>query len=106
MQISCLAPDQNQRCSQSARVSMYGLGTLLKRPVAPYANPPLIVYALLLLLLHSQVLPAAPSPKMPVVSKWGRFEHAFKSSKAYTHPLQEATLTVTFTSPLGETSQA
>src|SRR5438309_3912177 len=59
----------------------------------------------LLLLLHCELLPAAPSPQMPVVSKWGRFEQSFKSSLVYSHPLQEATLAVVFTSPLGETNQ-
>src|ERR1043165_9201919 len=57
------------------------------------------------LLLAYHLLPAAPSPKMPVVSKWGRFEQSFKSSLVYSHPLQDATFTVVFTSPLGETSQ-
>ena len=39
---------------------------------------------------------------MPVAPKWGRFERSFTSSLTYTNPLQEATLKVQFTSPLGE----
>jgi hypothetical protein len=48
---------------------------------------------------------ATKSPKMPVTPKWGRFEQAFTSSTTYTNPLQEASLRVQFTSPLGETAQ-
>ena len=40
-----------------------------------------------------------------VIPKWTRFEHAFKSSVAYTNPLQEVTLKVRFTSPLGDTHE-
>ena len=45
------------------------------------------------------------TPKLPVVPKWHRFEHAFKSSLVYTNPLQEVTFSVVFTSPLGEKSE-
>ena len=45
---------------------------------------------------------ASQSLHLPTVPKWARFEQAFRSSVAYEHPLQDATLTVTFTSPLGE----
>ena len=48
---------------------------------------------------------ASRSPKLPIVPKWDRFEQAFRSKVAYTNPLQQATLTVRFTSPLGEVSQ-
>ena len=41
----------------------------------------------------------------PVVAKWGRFEHEFESSVKYENPLQEASLTVVFLSPLGETNR-
>ena len=41
----------------------------------------------------------------PVVAKWGRFEHEFESSVSYANPLQEASLTVVFLSPLGETNR-
>ncbi len=55
------------------------------------------------------VVPAAQSAtkgiKMPVAPKWSRFEHTFRSSVVYTNPLQEATLTVMFTSPQGEISR-
>lgn len=40
----------------------------------------------------------------PVVAKWGRFEHTFESSVAYSNPIQQATLRVTFMSPAGETN--
>jgi len=48
---------------------------------------------------------ATRSKSMPVVPKWERFEHEFKSLAAYPNPLQDVTLTVQFTSPLGETSR-
>jgi len=60
---------------------------------------------LLLMFLASLGLPAIGSPKLPVVSKWGRFEHAFESTVGYSNALQDVTLTVVFTSPLGETNQ-
>jgi len=47
---------------------------------------------------------ATESPRMPVVAKWGRFEQSFKSEGLYSNALQDATLTVVFTSPLGETN--
>ena len=51
-------------------------------------------------------LPASPgAAPVTVVPKWSRFETAFKSGILYSNPLQEACLTVTFASPLGETSQ-
>jgi hypothetical protein len=56
------------------------------------------------LMAGSGVLAASSKP-VTVVPKWWRFEQEFKSSLAYTNPLQEATLTVSFTSPDGETSQ-
>jgi len=43
--------------------------------------------------------------RVPVVAKWGRFEQSFKSAIAYSNALQEARLTVSFTSPLGTTHQ-
>jgi hypothetical protein len=55
-----------------------------------------------LLLLPTGLLAATQSPKMPVVPKWSRFEQAFKSAISYSNALQEATLKVQFTSPLGE----
>jgi Protein of unknown function (DUF4038)/Domain of unknown function (DUF5060)/Putative collagen-binding domain of a collagenase len=60
---------------------------------------------LLLTFLGVLALPAMASQKLPVVSKWGRFEHAFQSSLGYSNALQDVTLTVVFTSPLGETNQ-
>jgi hypothetical protein len=71
--------------------------------VTPHVSRFTFYVSCLLLVYH--LLPAAPSPKMPVVSKWGRFEQSFKSSLVYSHPLQDARFTVVFTSPLGETSQ-
>jgi hypothetical protein len=54
------------------------------------------------LLATDGVMAATRSAKIPVVPKWGRFEHSFHSTSAYTNAVQEASLTVTFTSPLGE----
>jgi Protein of unknown function (DUF4038)/Domain of unknown function (DUF5060)/Putative collagen-binding domain of a collagenase len=48
---------------------------------------------------------AAQSSEAPVVPKWQRFERAFRSSILYSNALHDAILTVTFTSPLGKTSQ-
>jgi hypothetical protein len=48
---------------------------------------------------------ATESKKMTIVPKWERFEQAFKSKVRYENPLQDASLTVQFTSPLGETFQ-
>jgi hypothetical protein len=62
--------------------------------------------ALGLLLLPAGVSTAAASPKTPVIAKWGRFEQAFKSAVVYSNALQDASLTVLFTSPLGDTSEA
>jgi hypothetical protein len=65
----------------------------------------------LLLLCGLVILPLSPfeaaakAPKLPVVPKWGRFEQTFRSSFAYSNALQEATLTVWFTSPLGESNR-
>jgi Protein of unknown function (DUF4038)/Domain of unknown function (DUF5060)/Putative collagen-binding domain of a collagenase len=49
--------------------------------------------------------PICAARRPPVVPKWSRFDHAFHSNVSYSHPLQEATLTVQFTSPLGEVYQ-
>src|SRR5438034_11519148 len=50
-------------------------------------------------------LPAATdSNTLPLVAKWGRFEQSFTSAIAYTNHLPAATLTATFTSPLGESN--
>jgi hypothetical protein len=45
----------------------------------------------------------ARAEQLLVVPKWGRFEQAFESNVKYTNALQQATLLVTFVSPLGET---
>jgi hypothetical protein len=60
---------------------------------------------LLLIGVAFLALAARGSPKLPVVSKWARFEHAFESALTYSNALQDVTLTVVFTSPLGETNQ-
>ena len=65
----------------------------------------LVLVALGLLWTPSFAPAATQSVKMPVTPKWGRFEHTFSSSTTYTNPLQEVTLTVQFTSPLGETTR-
>jgi hypothetical protein len=62
--------------------------------------------ALALLLLPGGVPTVGASAKTPVVPKWGRFEQAFKSSVVYSNAVQDASLTVLFTSPLGETIEA
>lgn len=41
----------------------------------------------------------------PVVPKWSRFEQSFESTVQYENPIQSATLTVVFMSPLGETNR-
>jgi hypothetical protein len=41
----------------------------------------------------------------PAVPKWGRFERAFESASSYANPVQEASLTVVFTSPSNEASK-
>ena len=65
-------------------------------------------FTLQLLLLGCCIVPAAlPTPgrakDVPVVAEWGRFEHTFKSSFAYSNAFQAITLSVVFTSPSGET---
>src|SRR5690348_13796995 len=60
---------------------------------------------LLLVLFAFLAFPVFGSQKLPVVSKWGRFEHAFQSTLGYSTALQDVPLTVIFTSPLGETNQ-
>ncbi|HVM51159.1 MAG TPA: DUF4038 domain-containing protein [Candidatus Acidoferrum sp.] len=42
---------------------------------------------------------------VPVVAKWSRFEQSFRSSLTYANPLQDARLTVYFTSPTGGVQQ-
>lgn len=41
-------------------------------------------------------------PRQSAVSKWGKFEHAFRSTGNYENPFQTIDLVVTFTSPTGE----
>src|SRR5690349_956387 len=78
----------------------------LERASAP---SPGILLILLLVVLSSAIAPVRSAPtqskRLPLVQKWGRFEQAFKSKTSYANPLQDATLTVTFISPRGETSQ-
>jgi hypothetical protein len=54
-----------------------------------------------LLFLTTVHAPARPA----TVSKWARFEASFRSSVAYTNPLQQCELKVAFVSPLGETNE-
>ena len=58
-----------------------------------------------LLLLPAGILAAPASSKLPVVSKWQRFEQSFKSSFVYSNALQDASLRIAFVSPLGETNE-
>src|SRR5437016_3962248 len=66
-------------------------------------NAPILAIAVLLVLANSPG-GATASSKAPVVAKWGRFEQSFKSSLTYSNPVQDAALTVLFTSPRGETN--
>ncbi len=59
----------------------------------------------ILLLVPACALTVGASPKLQVVPKWQRFEQVFKSSVVYSNALQDASLTVVFTSPLGDTSE-
>jgi len=61
--------------------------------------------AVCLFLLATAAPWTSASAKPEVVAKWDRFEHSFKSSIAYSNALQEASLRVVFTSPLGETNE-
>jgi hypothetical protein len=60
---------------------------------------------LCLLPLSAALCAASASESMPVIPKWGRFEQSFKSTVSYSNALQQASLTVVFTSPLGDTSR-
>lgn len=60
---------------------------------------------LLLIFFATVAFGAGASQNLPVVSKWGRFEQSFKSAIGYSNALQDVTLSVVFTSPLGETNQ-
>ena len=60
---------------------------------------------LCLFLLPAAVPKAAASAKTAVIAKWGRFERAFKSSLVYSNAVQDVSLRVIFTSPLGETNE-
>ncbi|MCX6930167.1 MAG: DUF4038 domain-containing protein [Verrucomicrobia bacterium] len=62
--------------------------------------------ALCLLLLPVGVPKAAAAEPKAYVCKWGRFEQSFTSGVRYSNPIQDASLRVIFTSPLGETSEA
>jgi len=76
------------------------------------ASPPLVraqarckaIFCLCLLALPLGLWGATESPPMRVVPKWGRFEQLFKSGVLYSNALQDATFTVLFASPLGETN--
>ncbi len=47
----------------------------------------------------------ARAEQLQVIPKWSRFEQSFESTVKYTNALQQATLLVTFVSPLGETQR-
>ncbi|MDB6064389.1 MAG: hypothetical protein JWR26_597 [Pedosphaera sp.] len=47
---------------------------------------------------------ATDSRSMALASKWGRFEQSFRSTLGYASPLSDVSLSVVFTSPLGETT--
>ncbi|PWU20170.1 MAG: hypothetical protein C5B50_04575 [Verrucomicrobia bacterium] len=66
---------------------------------------PAVLLSFVLATAWSHPSPAAAPTKLSVVPKWGRFEQSFKSTVNYSNAWQEASLTVRFTSPLGESSQ-
>ena len=47
--------------------------------------------------------PARAADKPPMTTKWQRYEVVLESAAAYDNPVQQATLTAIFASPLGET---
>lgn len=57
--------------------------------------------AILYLLALAGLFPTEAAQRTTVVSKWGRFEREFKSSKTYENPLNDVTVAVVFTSPSG-----
>jgi hypothetical protein len=63
------------------------------------------IIALVSLLCAGWTHAATQSATVPVVAKWGRFERPFRSTLAYSNALQDVTLSIVFTSPLGETNQ-
>jgi hypothetical protein len=66
----------------------------------------MVLSSLMLLLACGTAANAASRGiKMPVTPKWSRFEQAFRSSLIYSNALQQATVTVMFTSPQGEVSR-
>ncbi len=60
---------------------------------------------LLPLLLQAGVSTVTASDRIPVIAKWGRFEHSFKSTVLYSNAVQDVSLRVVFKSPLGETNE-
>ncbi len=56
--------------------------------------------------LHLSLPAVSRSKDPPIAAKWSRFEQTFKSSFSYLNALQDATLTVVFTSPSGDTRSA
>lgn len=60
----------------------------------------------LALVLLAMALPAVQAAaRLELVSKWDRFERAFKSGVAYGNAAQDVSLKVVFTSPLGEATE-
>src|SRR5688572_15691061 len=64
----------------------------------------LILALLPLTVLLSTAWAAHAAAKIAVVPKWERFEATFKSRTQYTNAFQQATLSVNFVSPNGETN--
>jgi hypothetical protein len=65
------------------------------------SNPSRVWFVILFGSLAANVFAAME----PIVPKWGRFEQSFDSGVKYENPIQEATLTVIFMSPLGDTNR-
>ena len=65
----------------------------------------LVFLLFLFILTMTRCHAATSSKKLPMVPTWQRFEQTFKSTVNYSNALQEVALSVTFTSPSGETTK-
>src|SRR5436305_13686959 len=66
----------------------------------PFSAKLAAVFVAFSALVFAPLLSAAEALNVP---KWDRFEETLQSSVAYANPVQEASLTATFTSPKGDT---
>ncbi len=72
-----------------------------KRSLLAIIGPVCVVSLLVGLNVPKSLLAATRSVKQQVVPNWALFEQVYFSTRDYTNPLQEATLTAVFTSPEG-----